>query len=103
MRWEPLPDLPRNPFEDRRDPADFIPLTTRIPDDCIHSLTREAVALKTEMRLWLVENVSDYACRTIQRCWLPKTDEIRSSYVDAVPYITFVNEKDFVLFKLWWS
>ncbi len=113
-----LPPLPRNPFDHQTDPRDT--RTVMLPHDCIEMYGNECVVLKDETRRWLAENAPQYACRVLEPCWV--TDDLAMDFAasrDArhrdgsitpsasrryrfIPFITFEDETDAIMFKLRW-
>ena len=91
-----------------------------LPHACIQMYGNECVVLTAEVRRWLAENAPQYACRVIEPLWV--TNETAMDFAvsrDArhrdgsitsaasrryrfIPFITFEDENDAVLFKLRW-
>jgi hypothetical protein len=106
MRHKPLPPLPRNPFWPLS-PIKSTPMTIHIPVDCLHSVNQHGAALKTEVRQWLVENTTSYACRVIENIWVTPAENAawRNHPLNRqnMAFITFENENDLLHFKMRWS
>ena len=113
-----FPPFETNPFSDGIDPRDE--RTVILPHVCIEMYGNESVVLKSEVRRWLAENAPQYACRVIEPLWV--TDELAMDFAigrDArhkdgsitssaarrykfIPFISFENDNDAILFKLRW-